>query len=258
LQTVRLAADPSNLMKKHHFPLAATIVLVALLPGSPLAAQQPPDPVIETLIARVSLQEMHADIATLVAMGSRRFDRPGGLQAQDFLYTRLQSLGYPVELQDFDANHDNVIATLPGVVAPTEIYVLGAHYDSINGAGPDLPAPGADDNGTGVAGLLEIARILSESGVRFEATIELVGFASEEVNRLGSKAYVDEAILAGEDIRNGVVLDVLGYLEPGSDLDISIGTSDLIPGTDAIEAISTGVVETYLPGYAWEFGLNCS
>ena len=54
-----------------------------------------------------------------------------------------------------------MVATFPGLVAPDEIYVVGAHYDSVgSGLDPGVPAPGADDNGSGTAGLLEIARIV--------------------------------------------------------------------------------------------------
>jgi len=232
---------------------------VALLLWGHCLPAQVPDPVIETLIARVDLVRMHADIDTLVDMGTRRFNRPGAVQAQNFLYGRFQTLGWQdLLLHDFDAYADNVVATLPGLVAPDEIWVLGAHYDSINGAGPDLPAPGADDNGTGVAGLLEVARILAESGVRFEATIVLVGFASEEVGRIGSAAFVDAAITNGDDIRGGVVMDVLGYLEPGTDLDISFGTTedDPLVSEDLVNAADL-VVETYLPDFVRDVDLTC-
>jgi hypothetical protein len=231
---------------------------LALL-GGPVPSVAALDPVIDTLGERVDLDRMHADIADLVAFGSRRANEPGGLEAQNYVLARLQALGFnDLRLQDFDANTDNVIVTIPGVVDPDEIYVLGAHYDSINDDGPGLPAPGADDNGTGVAGLLEIARIIAQSELRFEATIQLVAFTSEELGRLGSKAFVDEAIADGRTPRYGLVMDVLGYLDDGSVLDLSIGTSEQIPGTTALVGTTTGAIETYLPGMPWEFGLNCA
>jgi leucyl aminopeptidase len=237
--------------------LGPVVGLAGLALAAPAPAQ--PDPVIETLTERVSPTRLHADVADLVAFGTRRTDQPGGRDAQDLLETRLAGLGaFTVRVQDFDPQADNVVATLPGLVAPGEVHVLGAHFDSISSAGPLEPAPGADDNASGVAALLEVARLLAESGLRFQATIELVGFAGEELGRIGSAAFVDEALLLGRDVRTGVVLDSLGYLEPGSARDVSIGTSDEIAGTMDLVDVATGCVETYLPGHPWEFGFNCT
>ena len=72
-----------------------------------------------------------------------------------------------------------------------------------------------------------------------------------------SKAFVDAAIADGDPPRFGLVMDVLGYLAPGSALDLSIGTSEEIAGTEDLVAVATGAIETYLPDYDWEFGLNC-
>ncbi|MFC2171785.1 M20/M25/M40 family metallo-hydrolase [Acidobacteriota bacterium] len=223
---------------------------------------QAPDPVIETLIDRIDLDRMHADIDTLVAFGTRRATLQGGLDAQDFVYARLEALGFAdLTLHDFDANHDNVVAVYPGVTEPDEIYIIGAHYDSINDLGPAFPAPGADDNGTGTSGLLEVARIISESEIRFEATITLVAFASEELGRIGSKAFVADAIANGKIPQSAIVMDVLGYHDPGSTLDISFGTTDAanpIPGTMELVDVIVSVIEGYLPGYPWEYGDTCT
>jgi leucyl aminopeptidase len=183
------------------------------------------------------------------------------VQAQDFLYGRFQALGWQdLHLHDYDAYADNVVAVLPGLVDPDEIWVLGAHYDSINSfnADPTAPAPGADDNGTGTSGVLEVGRILAESGVRFEATIVLIGFAREENGRIGSKAWVDDAIANGDDIRGAVVMDILGYLEPGTDLDISFGPADIDPlvSEDLTNAADL-VVETYLPDFVRDIAETC-
>ena len=118
----------------------------------------------------------------------------------------------------------------------------------------DLPAPGADDNGTGTAGLLEIARLVAESGVGFEATIVFASFAAEEFERAGSKAYVDEAIADGDDIRSAVVMDILGYHEEGTTLDISFGPSYINPGTTTLVRNTIVVVQTYFPGIPYTWG----
>jgi len=78
----------------------------------------------------------------------------------------------------------NVIADLPGS-NPDEIVLLGAHFDSWD------PAQGAKDNGTGVAEVLEIARIMKSLGIKPKATIRFAFFSGEEQACLGSRAYVE-------------------------------------------------------------------
>ena len=82
------------------------------------------------------------------------------------------------------AKERNVIAEIPGT-HPDQIVLLGAHFDSWD------PAQGAKDNGSGVAEILEIARILKSLGVKPKATIRFAFFSGEEQACLGSRAYVD-------------------------------------------------------------------
>ena len=81
-------------------------------------------------------------------------------------------------------NERNVIADLPGT-NPDQIVLLGAHFDSWE------PAQGAKDNGTGVAQILEAARVLKSLGIRPKATIRFAFFSGEEQACLGSRAYID-------------------------------------------------------------------
>jgi leucyl aminopeptidase len=232
---------------------------LAVLAVPPAGAQ---DPVIQTLIDRMSVDRMYADVDTLVAFGTRRADQPGGFQAQDWLYAQFQSLGFSppnVYLHDFDANTDNVIAVLPGLVAPDEIYVIGAHYDSINGAGATEPAPGADDNASGTAALLEIMRVVRESGIRFEATIKFAAFSSEELGVAGSKAFLDDEMAAGRTPAAGIAMDVMGYYKAGTVRDIAFGTAlDPVPGREALIAVAENAADTYQPQLPWQFGDTCT
>jgi len=95
----------------------------------------------------------------------------------------------------------NVVAVHPGRICPEEIYIVGAHYDSADGS------PGAWDNASGVAGVLEAARILSQYA--FEATIVFIAFDREEEGRKGSDAYVQEHRL--DHIRGMIALDGIAY-----------------------------------------------
>jgi Zn-dependent M28 family amino/carboxypeptidase len=96
---------------------------------------------------------------------------------------------------------------LPGTARPSEIVVVGAHYDSV----PE--SPGANDNASGVAGVIEIARELR--GKRPERTVKLVAFVNEEppfffFGEMGSGVYARAARLRGDDIRVMLSLEMLG------------------------------------------------
>jgi hypothetical protein len=105
----------------------------------------------------------------------------------------------------------NVTATLPGRVLPDRIIILGAHYDSQCGGNPMVSAPGADDNGSGTAAVLEIARALKQSGYEPQSTIKFVAFAAEELGVFGSEDYSWKARVSRMGIRLMVNLDVVSY-----------------------------------------------
>lgn len=80
----------------------------------------------------------------------------------------------------------NVIGTLEGIAPEQGIVYLGAHYDSVSGA------PGAHDDASGVAAMLEAARVLATTGHRTKATVKFLAFGAEETGLEGSLAYVIE------------------------------------------------------------------
>ena len=113
----------------------------------------------------------------------------------------------------------NVIATLPGE-DHSRYYLVTAHYDTINAdkAGwyedkETTPAPGANDNGSGVAIMLETARILS--GSRFNVDIRFAAFAAEEWGLLGSRHYVAQALQNNEHIAGFINIDMVGLSDTG-------------------------------------------
>ena len=101
---------------------------------------------------------------------------------------------------------ENLIATFPGTVHPEEVVILSAHFDSISD-NPYWLAPGAEDNGSGTAALLEAARILRF--YRFDRTLKLIWFNAEEQGLLGSAAYVADH--PTENILGVMNLDMFGY-----------------------------------------------
>jgi Zn-dependent M28 family amino/carboxypeptidase len=103
----------------------------------------------------------------------------------------------------------NVVAELPGVGPNRDhIYIVCAHYDSTS-KNPSSVAPGADDNASGSAAVLEAARILSQH--RFNRTIRFVHFAGEEQGLIGSAHYAAAAAQRGDLIDGVINLDMIGY-----------------------------------------------
>ena len=152
-------------------------------------------------------------------IGERNVWHPRELAAAA-LYIRetLEGLGYEVRTQSFESHGltlQNLEIELPGNKVPEEIIILGAHYDSVAGA------PGANDNASGIAALLEIARLLA--GNSYPRTVRLVAFANEEPpffygEEMGSTVYATRSRQRGEQIKAMLVLETIGYYTdiPGS------------------------------------------
>ncbi|MEZ4380998.1 MAG: M20/M25/M40 family metallo-hydrolase [Nannocystaceae bacterium] len=121
---------------------------------------------------------------------------------QDLCADRLAELGYAVTLQDYGTGV-NVLGARLGTTSPDEQVVVGAHYDHIAGCS------GADDNGSGVAAALEVARVLAE--VPTERTLVIACWDEEELGLIGSKAHAAAAIAGDEAIVAVVDLDSMGY-----------------------------------------------
>jgi len=131
----------------------------------------------------------------------------GNHEAQLYLSDQLSSLGLQVSLQGF---FSNVVAEWPGLETPAEVYIVCAHYDTTSGG----ECPGGDDDASGVAGLLEAARVLTQ--YRFKSTLRFVAFNGEEDWDKGSQEYV-EALPGQESIAGVINLDMI--LRPAWDSD---------------------------------------
>lgn len=133
-------------------------------------------------------------------------------QAEQFVFERLQAMGFadvqydPYTFSTTSAR--NVVATLPGAVNPQRVVLLGAHLDSTS---PDAAtvAPGANDNASGVAGMLVIADILRRYS--FENTIRFVAFTGEEQGLYGSRHYANAALARGDSIVGVVIFDMIAW-----------------------------------------------
>ncbi|HEX3069901.1 MAG TPA: M20/M25/M40 family metallo-hydrolase [Thermoanaerobaculia bacterium] len=104
----------------------------------------------------------------------------------------------------------NVVATIKGTADPDRIYIATGHYDSINSdnANATLDAPGADDDASGVAVIMELARVLSQHPL--EATVMLVAVQGEEQGLLGSRGLAEEAVAKKWNVEGMITNDIVG------------------------------------------------
>ena len=123
-------------------------------------------------------------------------------EVQDLCAARLGEYGFDVSLHEY-ATGVNVIGVLPGSDLADEQVVVSAHYDHIEGC------PGADDNASGVAAALEVARIQGSKAPRRTLTVAL--WDQEEVGLVGSEAWAADAADRGDDITASFVYDTFAY-----------------------------------------------
>ncbi|MBS4013179.1 MAG: M20/M25/M40 family metallo-hydrolase [Bacteroidetes bacterium] len=205
-----------------------------------------PDAFILELMDEVDGSLITANVQHMQYYVTRNAYSPQSVEAQIWLQQEFEFLGLDVEVMDFSMPNgpasDNVIATLVGTTYPEEYVVLGAHYDSISRNGD---APGADDNASGTAAVLEIARILSQYD--FERSIIFCAFSGEEYGLFGSKAYANRCAQQGMNILGYFNLDMIGYLKPGN---TTVKSSLIYPGSAApLADFYTNITSVYLPDF---------
>nr|WP_203727332.1 M28 family peptidase [Actinoplanes durhamensis] len=152
---------------------------------SPTATPAAAVPDIDSAKVEADLDEL-ARIATANG-GNRAHGKPGYQKSVDFLKGKLDAAGYTTRIQQFTSNGAtgyNLIADLPGRGDPTKVVMLGAHLDSV------AAGAGIDDNGSGSAGILEVALSYATSGAQGDKAIRFGWWGAEELGLVGSKAYV--------------------------------------------------------------------
>lgn len=203
--------------------IAAVLLSCATLQSVPARAFDHGE--IGELIGGVSGESVMTTVSNLQDFGSRAFYLNSSKEAAAYIFDRFQDLGLEVHYQNFTASGyetGNVVATLEGSVPTEPRYLFGAHYDSFNelslnySIGANTSAPGADDDASGVAAIIELAKVLST--LTLERTIMFVAFGAEELNAnqtggglAGSTAFVTQQKSAGTEFEGTAILDMIGY-----------------------------------------------
>ncbi len=212
--------------------------LFALVLTVPVFAQnskEKPNPEIQKMLKEVSAKNIEATIRKLVSFGTRNTlseqNNPtrGIGAARDYLFGEFQKISadcgncLQVEKQTFvqqpTANKrvkeattlTNVYAILKGTTDPTRVYVVSGHYDSmcnLNASDTTCDAPGANDDASGTAASLEMARVMSK--YKFDATIIFMTVPGEEQGLLGATYFAEQAKKTGMNIEAMFTNDIIG------------------------------------------------
>jgi hypothetical protein len=184
-----------------------------------------PDPAIASLVAAVSKDNLASSIRHLQDFQTRRITTTNCEAAGTYIHDTFAAQGLDTAYDPFSFFYQsasgttrNVIATLPGKTDPSKVVLIGAHYDSTSNL-PLILAPGADDNASGSAAVMEIARIMRTQ--LFDYTVRFACFSAEEIGLIGSRHYASEAVARGESILAMIDLDMIGFAaKQNEDLDI--------------------------------------
>ena len=199
--------------------LAAVILLAVAIPMPGESRSAPLDPLTPAERETASRLERHVlELSREIGERNARRCFPELEDAAAYVDREISSAGWTTESQQFDSGRvevENVVASRPGGKLPGEIVVVGAHYDSAEGT------PGADDNASAVALLIELAHALSATTL--DRTLRLVAFVNEEppyfqTDTMGSLVYARSCRDAGDEVVAMISLECLGYYSdaPGS------------------------------------------
>lgn len=189
--------------------------MFVLLYCSPLQAQHP---IVQTILEEIKqdslvnfVEQLTGSKAVIVngqskTIASRQYQKPGNEIAFQFMKQELHRYGYVIDSFKFSAGGKNLFAIKTGYEYPDRWLMLGAHYDN-------LPlttiAPGADDNASGCAAVLEAGRVLSN--YEFPYTIVLSLWDEEEIGLLGSTAQMNRIGSKGEKLAGYINLDMIAW-----------------------------------------------
>jgi Tol biopolymer transport system component len=166
------------------------------------AIEQP----VRAAVADVSTDRVYRYSYDLYQFDSKFITQPGNAKAIEYITAKLRAWGYEPEVQTFEARGvttANVIAKLVGTVHPDVLYTVSSHFDSVE------RGPGADDDTSGTAALLEAARVLAKRPQ--PATIHFAFFTGEEAGLLGSREYVRRAVDRGDKLVGALNNDMIGF-----------------------------------------------
>ena len=207
----------ARLKRIFRFLAAALILAVLAFLGGIACVTQPFVPATPSADLGISRIALERDVHALVERWPRSVEDPSQLQAAgDYILEQMRAAGVEPQIQSVEAggaHYRNIIARFGP--SPGPLMVVGAHYDA------DGETPGADDNASGAAALLELTRLLARTPP--EKPVEIVAYTLEEMpwfrtEYMGSVVHARELMRQGREVRLMLALEMIGYFrdEPGT------------------------------------------
>ena len=187
-------------------------------------AFRPVEALARQVVSRARINRVYEYQKALFDFDSKHISQPGNAKAIDYLERTYRSFGYQPEVQWFSPNNAlggktaNVLARLRGTEDPDLIYVVSSHFDSVAGG------PGADDDTSGTAALLEASRLLAATPL--PTTVVFASFTGEEAGLLGSREFVRQAAAQGWKVVGALNNDMIGWGGESARMDNTIRYSN--------------------------------
>ena len=236
-------------------PLPLPVTVIRQAENSPQKTTRHFGESTQTLVDEVDQARWFSDLETLASYNRYSYG-DGIFDAENWIVQQLTAMpGMTVTTPGFSMGGrevHNVVGTLVGTARPDEWYIVGAHYDSTS-ENPQAAAPGAEDNASGCAGVLEMARIFSANPPH--ASVLFICYVGEEQGLLGSIDHASDLVSTGDSSRVQAMLnmDMIGFTSD-SDLDCLLESESI--GQFLIDAFSAAAttyttlrIETTL--FAW-------
>jgi Zn-dependent M28 family amino/carboxypeptidase len=219
-------------------------------------AKGAPDPAIQAVVSQVDSARWFSRLETLASWNRSSYGAGaggGGIDlARDWLVAQFQGLGMSTNTPQIavgSSRPNNVIAVRPGTDLDDEWVLVGAHYDSrnpTNSAAGVANTPGAEDNASGCAGVVEMATLFANIPTR--RRLIFACYAGEEQGLIGSLAHMQSLSASGDlpRIKLAVIMDMIGY-SGDADLDVlleSSGTATQLAVLNQFAALAAD----YVPG----------
>lgn len=205
---------------------------------------------IDSLLPLLSADTLQAYVEKLQSFTRRLAGTDSNYAARDWIYEQLVGYGYDsvyldpfigVQIGGSQVECYNVVAVKPGIKYPNKQIVIGGHFDAVPNS------PGADDNGSGTAAMLELARLFAE--IETDYTIIFIAFDSEESGLHGSKHYADMAAERNDRILLMINHDMIGHIENSDYANLHyISENDYLSDWASVASIQSGLTTSVIAG----------
>ena len=217
---------------------------------------------VNALLSSINSSELTDTVNSMMNFHNRYYSVQSGVDAAQWLKNHWQQIAssrsdISVEYFNHSFSQSSVVVTIPGAEKADEIVVIGGHLDSINQSNPSNGrAPGADDNASGIAVLTQALKAIVDNNYQPQRTIQIMGFAAEEVGLRGSKDIAQSYKSQAKNVVGMVQFDMTG--NNGSSTDIVMMTD--YTNSPQNQYLSQ-LLDAYQPSVSYGFdqcGYGCS